>query len=266
MKGKWLIALTQRVLDRSIHPLDAFNFILWRIRRTEEIRINGLVFPQAEHLTWALITETFFHREYALASVETRPGGVIVDIGAHRGTFVGFASQKSRGKIVAVEPDPENFRALQEFTRRNGIQNIELLNCAVGSSDGKVMIYRSVSSRHTTVGFDQVTGEKLKDAAEVPSVTLNTLLAPYAEVDFLKMDCEGAEYGIIEAADGDTLKKIKALAMEAHNVVKQAADFERLCSKLETAFSEISIERKSNALAILNAKGGNRAPGHPQGS
>jgi FkbM family methyltransferase len=254
MKGKWLIALTKRVLDRSIQPFDALNFILWRIHHTDEIRVNGLIFQQADHLSWALITETFFHQEYTPVGDEIRPDSFVVDIGAHRGTFVGFSAQKTRGKIIAIEPDAENFKALQEFIKKNQIKNVDLLNCAIGPSDGKIMVYRSVSSRHTTTGFDQVTGEKLSDVMEVPSMKLSTLLAPYSQVDFLKMDCEGAEYEIIENADIDTLKKIKALSMEAHNIESQAADFYSLCSKLETVFPTVSIQTKSNALSIITAK------------
>ena len=55
----------------------------------------------------------------------------------------------------------------------------------------------------------------------MPSVTLDQLFADLkpARVDYFKMDCEGAEYGILFNASPATLAKISHLCMEYHDGV-----------------------------------------------
>lgn len=39
---------------------------------------------------------------------------------------------------------------------------------------------------------------------------------PGGECDFLKVDCEGCEYGLILPASGETLRRIARISMETH--------------------------------------------------
>ena len=62
-----------------------------------------------------------------------------VDLGAYNGDTVQEFLQLTRGrykKIVALEPDPKNFKKLAEYVRQNGLQNVSCLQAGVWSKCG----------------------------------------------------------------------------------------------------------------------------------
>lgn len=60
----------------------------------------------------------------------------------------------------------------------------------------------------------RVTG---RGGMEVPTLTLDSIAAPYQVVDLLKIDIEGAEYQVLPAASTDTLRRIRRIEMEYHS-------------------------------------------------
>jgi FkbM family methyltransferase len=249
LKGQWIIALTKRVLDNSLHPRDALSYLLWRIHHSDTLILDKIKFTQVDHTLWSLAGETFIRREYCPKGFEISPDTIVVDIGAHRGVFVGFASRRRPRQILAIEPDNENFQHLQFFVTQNKLSNITLLNRAVSSQDGEVKLYKSTHSRHSIQR--QSYGENLFEI--VQSMSLNSLLAPYQKIDFLKMDCEGEEYKIFQAASLDSLEKIQTLSMEIHDINKSTFVAE-LRSKLSKSFSHVKIKQLSPTLGMLYAQ------------
>lgn len=253
MKGKWIFALALRVWDGAINFRDAFAFIEWRFSRKSSIFIDGLEFANADHIVWSLITETFLHKEYTPRGFGIGPNDTVIDIGAHRGVFSGFAAKRTKNQIIAVEPDLENFKALGRFIQENHLTNIRILNCAIGATNATTTIYRSESSRHSITGFDQATGRALQDQFEVNCISLDTLLLEYAYIDFVKIDCEGAEYAALEAASSTTLEKINKLAMEIHGI-HNTAELNMLLQKLKRSFTTVNFTVKSKTIGIVHAK------------
>ena len=249
MKGQWLIALTKRVIDKSLRPNDALNYLFWRIHHTDTLTIDKIKFSQVDHTLWSLAGETFIRREYCPAGFEISPNSIVIDIGAHRGVFVGFASRRNPRQILAIEPNRENFHQLQSFVTQNKLSNITLLNKAVSSQDGEVKLYRSTHSRHSIQ--KQLHSENLFET--VQAISLDSLLAPYERIDFLKMDCEGEEYEILRAANANSLERIQTLSMEIHNI-NQDVLVAGLYSKLRKSFSCVEIKPLSPALGMLYAQ------------
>jgi FkbM family methyltransferase len=243
----------KRVLDGSIKLRDALDFIQWRFVHKPSIFFNGLLFTDADHITWSLITETFLHREYTPSGFEIAPDDTVVDIGAHRGVFVGYAAKKTKEEIIAVEPHYENFKILEKFIRENQLTNVRAMNCALGATNGTTKLYLSESSRHSVTGFDQATGQGLTEHIVVPSISLEALLSSFAHIGFLKMDCEGAEYEILEKTSESTLDKIKKLSMEIHNIDNKQT-FDNLFTKLRSSFNVVDFQKKSKTIGIVNAR------------
>jgi FkbM family methyltransferase len=65
-------------------------------------------------------------------------GDVVLDAGAHIGYYTLKAAQAvgDEGIVISVEPDPRNFKILQNNVRSNRLRNVKLINCALGSSAG----------------------------------------------------------------------------------------------------------------------------------
>ena len=154
-------------------------------------------------------------REYHPPGYEIGPDDVVIDVGANIGAFAVTAARAApNGRVYAVEPEPDNFALLCGNVRRNGCRNVTPVRAAVADEAGEVALSisagnaagHSVQRRHG--GRDVV----------VPAVTLGGLLDEYRidRCDFLKLDCEGAEYGILYGLPPAYFPRIRRLALEYH--------------------------------------------------
>jgi len=150
---------------------------------------------------------------------------VILDCGANIGLSVlNYKRQFPKAKIVAFEPDPEFAPVLRRNLQKNSAADVEVVEAAVWVEDGEAMWY-----------CEGIDGSKLvaSDQADTRTVTVRTIdLAHYLtdEVDLLKLDIEGAEYGVVTAL-GDKLRAVRNIAIECH---VHFADVAPLASMLAT--------------------------------
>lgn len=255
VKGRWIANLIKRVADGSISFMEACSFVGWRFGRKRRcLHIEGISFEDIDRSTWGLIAGILVDREYNPTGYEIGSDDHVVDIGAHRGVFLGYAANRTRGQILAIEPDPENFRSLQSLVEKNKYRNIRLMNAAVAATSGEARLYRSsASSRHTLTGIDQKSGESIDDSLVVTTVSLDEALAPFSVVHFLKMDCEGAEYSILDSASVETLSKIQRLVVELHGLdtYEVSLSIEKI---LAPSFDDLSVRRTSHKLGLLYAR------------
>jgi FkbM family methyltransferase len=165
---------------------------------------------------------------YRLQSLDFVPD-VIFDIGANLGVFANFARELfSDAKIVAIEPHPENFTALQANVPPD---NVILLNKALGS--GQVWRYPDslgLDDSETTTAetyISQEFGFEIPDIENHPlhavateGVMLDTLYADYVQPGqqvLVKIDCEGAEHILfVHQPSIDVMRQADFLTMELH--------------------------------------------------
>ena len=144
---------------------------------------------------------------------------IIVDIGAHVGYFTLFAAKKAtKGKVIAFEPSIESFLGLEENIRINNFKNIIQEKTAIAKVKGKQTLYVNDEDTISNTIYKQ---SKNLNKEEVKCITLQNIFEKYGlkKVDFLKMDCEGAEYEIIMNAESSILNKIQKIAMEIHEEI-----------------------------------------------
>lgn len=146
---------------------------------------------------------------------------VIVDIGANAGYFSLFAAACfPEAIILSFEPIPLNFKLLAHNLLLNNKASIRSFQMAVSGEPGEVaMTYddRDVVSTSATItkdGFEQNQGKTIK----VQCTSLKDILDnnELAGCDFLKMDCEGAEYDILYKCPPEILARFKQMAIEVH--------------------------------------------------
>ncbi len=143
----------------------------------------------------------------------------IVDIGANIGCFsLLAASLNPDAAIRAYEPEPDNFRLLQENLAANNAGNVEAFNIAVCNTMAMVHVHPGQGLSHVCPGYPcTVTPAYQGAAVECLSVTLDDALAEFDTVDMLKVDCEGSEFEIFGGASPETMAKIRRLRMEIHD-------------------------------------------------
>jgi FkbM family methyltransferase len=137
--------------------------------------------------------------------------GTVIDIGAHKGLVSCYiAKQYPNVKVLAYEPVKENFAALLENIKRNGLTNIKAHNKAVTEDGRKVNIFTDPIGNS---GGSTLYGDG--NSQEVESVTLAQIFKSNKidRLALLKIDCEGAEFEILPPAP---LSKIDRLRGEFH--------------------------------------------------
>ncbi len=167
-----------------------------------EIETLRSVFQQREYSDWFP-----FHEE-----------AHVLDIGAHFGYFSIFASKNLApgSRVVAVEPSARNYAALIENVRASGLTNVDALHAAVGGSIGQIELMIGDNVNNTIVADTVATGP----VEVVDMVTIESILSTKGldHIDFLKIDCEGAEYAIFAATPKDVFDRITTISMEFHDI------------------------------------------------
>jgi len=74
------------------------------------------------------------------------------------------------------------------------------------------------------------------DSLSVPSVTLRDIFEEHRirRCDFLKIDCEGAEYDILYSSSPDVLERVDQIAMEVHHGEGERENIDAMTSFLES--------------------------------
>jgi FkbM family methyltransferase len=129
----------------------------------------------------------------AMLRAHLRPGMTMLDVGANIGLFtmLGASLVGPSGQVVAVEPNPANIRMLEASRRANGFRHVSIAACAVGRDFGVLALETTYSNGMTSAPADTLPA--LFEARLVPAMPLVRLL-PSRPVDFIKIDCEGAEH------------------------------------------------------------------------
>ena len=147
-----------------------------------------------------------------------RPGDAVIHVGFDRvyldkgqsHPLILSALVGDEGRVLAIDPDPRNTGALREYARRNGIQNIEVVDGAAWKEAATLeFIFDgewSPMSTATDVMDDPTTQYipgKGSTKASVQAQTLDALVLkhlPQRQVTYLSLTANGAEPEILEGA------------------------------------------------------------------
>jgi FkbM family methyltransferase len=153
--------------------------------------------------------------KYLLDTYSSSPGGAFLDVGANIGYFACLLGKLAgpAGKVVSIEPEPQNRRLLERNLRNNNLSNVTVHACAVGSEEGtaRMGIYKPANrGRHSLVDLDSC-----KEFIDVPVRRLDDLVkdAGVTSWTLMKMDVEGFE-PFVFAGGEETLSRTESLALE----------------------------------------------------
>jgi FkbM family methyltransferase len=146
--------------------------------------------------------------------VQDLPSGnpVVVDIGAHVGSFVvQLACLDPAVRCIAFEPSIVCLPYLRHNVEANHLRDrIEIVHAAVTGTRGEVWHLYD----HIYEGSQYPTG-----ARPVPAIDLDEVVdRAGGKIDLLKMDCEGSEHRIVASASDEALKSLRATVFEYHPV------------------------------------------------
>ncbi len=174
---------------------------------------TGQKVPVVEFMSLYIYQEIFVQACYDIEIKNKNP--VIIDVGANTGLFsLRMKALYPDSQIFCFEPYPPNFQQLQYTIELNQLQNIQPQMAAVAENAGKIKLYihpRNIGGHSI---YQQEAGNYF---VEVNSVPLASVFDQQSidHCDLLKLDCEGAEYEIIQSISPELAQKIDTLVYEA---------------------------------------------------
>jgi len=133
--------------------------------------------------------------------------GVVLDIGANIGIMsVHLARKLNHSRIFAIEPIPNNLKALQRIIHFYHLHNIEILNFALGNEDGQIEMVMPVVDKVKMQGLSHVVHESIEEFNEGSKFHVEVkkldnipeLNSEASQINAIKMDVENFEYFVLQ--------------------------------------------------------------------
>lgn len=152
------------------------------------------------------IKELFINEFYKFKPTTDRPR--IIDCGSYIGTSILYFKVNYPNAIVTgFEPDETNYDVIKKNLETWNFTDTSVMNAAIWINNESIS-FNSKGSMASRIETDANENKKV-----VKCVRLKDLLNE--EIDFLKIDIEGAEYAVLKDCS-DSLSKVKNLFVEYH--------------------------------------------------
>jgi|SRR3989344_1089398 len=171
------------------------NFLAWHA---------GYHFPSS--FTWRTrlnhVLESYEPETTQYFKKTIQPGMTVVDVGANLGYFTRLSAKLvgPTGHVYAFEPDADNFLLLKENTKQ--LKNVHIVQSAVSNREGTVTFYLS-----DKMGMHSLLECKNKGEQVTVSSTTLDCLSEKTDINFVKIDVEGAEREVFQGMEKLLLRK-----------------------------------------------------------
>ncbi len=186
-------------------------------KEIELIHRNGLrikLRPNTDDLR--IVKSNFVKRSYTKDFVPITKDSVVVDVGAHIGSF-SISVARSAYKVLAFEPEPTNYQMLKKNVELNHLENISIFEMAISGISGyqDIYTYQGGSSADYSLYKSETMNVK---TGRIPTISVEDIIRREGlhRIDVLKLDCEGAEHDILGNMSLETAAKIMGITMEMH--------------------------------------------------
>jgi FkbM family methyltransferase len=198
------------VLERTLYPL--FRRVDFRgkgrLRRLLPVRSDGtaevafrggarLRLDLRESLQRDFLFGLYDRRELELVLGHLR-GADFVDVGAHVGLYTVTAAHGTRGRVLAIEPNPLARAQLLENVSLNGLRNVTVVPKAVADAPGRALLHVPATPDPS---FSSLEAGRFAegDPVEVEVTTVDDEVARAGlHPTVVKIDVEGGELRVVE--------------------------------------------------------------------
>jgi len=199
------------------------------------VKENSLAIP---------LYEVFLYNLYNHNECKVEKGDIVFDVGSNVGMFTYHSLYNECSKVFAFEPNIE----LYNVVKNKGFLNVELINAAVSNEDGYQTFLQSEGGISSCLernndsiileGDSLIRDKDIFFKTEVRTVNLMNYIDQnhIEKIDYLKCDCEGGEYDIIESLREDYLRNnIKKMLIEYHYLhnIEFLSKYKKMIEKIE---------------------------------
>jgi len=165
-----------------------------------------------------MASEVWHDKDYDIPRFSLKDGDVVIDVGANHGAFSLYVASKGC-HVYAFEPSSENFELLRRNVENNSKQEqIHIFPEAISDITGTLKFFESDTLGGGKNSIIKGHIDEVQKTTEVKSITLPEFLHSQNinHIRLLKLDCEGAEFGIIKTLTPELLSTIDAMVIEFH--------------------------------------------------
>jgi FkbM family methyltransferase len=197
--------------DKSFYKSMAFYTDIYKVENFATLyEYEDSTMGVAEKFGWApaIFHEIYNLRDYYKNRERTiHEGDIVVELGGNIGIFNRWAYSQGASKVISFEPDRRYFKLLSLNADPRSI----LFNAAGSDKIGEIQLRESEHLGGSNIGED--------GGYTVRTYTLDYLFETglVDEIDFLKVDIEGAEHHAFLGISDTNLMKVKTIAMEYHH-------------------------------------------------
>lgn len=234
--------------SKALRALLHYAYVATKKRRTTRpkdyvVNVNGYklaVIPGDLGISSELLMfQTHEPLTTKLLSKELKKGMTCLDVGGNIGYYTMLESRivGDEGKVIVIEPSPQNFEHLKKNLELQKSSNVKAYNFAAGDRDGEVnfLVYSESNGSFTIPDGEEtnIPGDIIK----VPSRRLDSFLEEKSidKVDFVRMDVEGYEGYIIKGLKKTIEKSKPIFQIEVHSSLLGKKGTQEFLKKFQAA-------------------------------
>ena len=192
--------------------------------------------------------------DYERNGCRIQPGDYVVDIGGNIGIFARRAWERGAERIISFEPQRKVFSCFL----MNAKEGMEPYNFAISDSEKFAILDFGGSLENTGGGSISANykgrGIEILHEEKVFCTTLDKMIETgiVPKCDFLKIDCEGAEYEVLNGISDENLSSIRCISMEIHRNVIDDQKKDEILGRIERLGFKIFQMFWADALVTVN--------------
>ena len=153
-------------------------------------------------LHWDKNERDFFH---FLNQIQ-KSDGIILDIGANIGIMTWHLSRKyPTREIISFEPESVNFEVLSLVCEKSNLQNVQLIQKALGDQEGKAKMILPIQGKTKMQGLAHIKHDSIElwNEGEEYEVDVETLdgIFETKKIAAIKMDVENFEFFVLKGGE-----------------------------------------------------------------
>lgn len=211
--------------DELIYNIENFDSIVNVSEKDPQGYFKDLGVGLVEYALAIPLYEIFLYSLYDHAHCMVEKDDVVFDIGSNTGMFTYYSLYKDVSKVYAFEPNPHLYKIL----KNKNLSNINIENAAVSDEDGFTTFLSSFGGISSCLekyndSIVQNDGFLARDEDRFYRTYIETInlmnyinMENIEKIDYLKCDCEGGEYDIIDTLTEEYLtNNINKMMIEYH--------------------------------------------------
>lgn len=175
-----------------------------------------------------------------------KPGmDTILEVGGNVGAVTLYLARFCR-RLLVMEPSPRHLKVLRHTVGYNGLENVQVIPCALWECGGFRMLHENPENST----MDSICWGGSGKAMPVECMSLSRVLDEFnvENVDFMKLDVEGAEESIVRSESFQReAHRVRAMVAECHGLLRpfldalEGAGFQ--CERLESHPTIVAAKR-----------------------